>query len=222
MPSTPQLTHPKLRRLWGFLHKYLRRFSRTYCSWVGTTYDNQIAQLPFGLILKCSDGTRIEEVLAMQVARRAGLPVPRVIRYGEHPDTPHAPVSILMTRLPGEELGRVYESLSSEEKLSILHELKGFMEVIRGWANPWAGTRICSLIGSAIRSIRVPNHFAGPFESEQELSKYLLSPSHRRRLTKMPWNVPKLWREYLIALSLPTVIFNPIIYWYSCNFIPGK
>jgi hypothetical protein len=40
-------------------------------------------------------------VLTMQAGRRAGFPVPRVICYGEHPDCPHAPVSILMTRAPG-------------------------------------------------------------------------------------------------------------------------
>jgi hypothetical protein len=63
----------------------------------------------------------------MQVARLAGFPVPRVIRYGDHPDTPHAPVSILMTRVPGEELGQVYETLSDEDKNSILEELKGYI-----------------------------------------------------------------------------------------------
>lgn len=174
IPSTPRPTHPQLRRFWGFLHTYLRRFSRTYCSWVGIPYDNQIAQLPFGLILKWSDGTRIEEVLAMQVARKAGLPVPRVIRYGDHPDAPHAPVSILMIRLPGKELGQVYEELSDEDKRSVLQELKGYLEVMRGWPNPWGGNRICSLLGTAIRSVRVPNHFAGPFESEQEFNEYLI------------------------------------------------
>lgn len=177
IPPTPRLTHPRLRRLWGTLHYYLRRFSRTYCSWIGITYDNQIAQLPFGLILKWSDGTRVEEVLAMQVARAAGFPVPRVICYGEHPDTPHAPVSILMTRVPGKELGQVYGTLSSEEKKSVLQEFKGYLEVMRGWPNPWGGNRICSLIGTAIRSVRVPNHVAGPFESEEEFNEYLIRPS---------------------------------------------
>ena len=177
IPPTPRPTHPLLRRFWGFLHKYMRRFSRSYCSWVGFPYDNQIAQLPFGLILKWSDGTRMEEVLAMQFAKRAGLPVPRVICYGEHPDTPHAPVSILMTRVPGEELGRVYEALSDEDKKSVLQELKGYLEIMRGWSNPWGGDRICSLLGTAIRSVRIPNHFGGPFESEPEFNEFLLRPS---------------------------------------------
>ncbi|GAB1210778.1 hypothetical protein APSETT445_009576 [Aspergillus pseudonomiae] len=136
-----------------------------------------IAQLPFVLILKWSDGTRIEEVLAMQIARRAGLPVPRVLCYGEHLDTPHVPVSILVTRVPGEELGQVYETLNNEDKESISRELKGYLEVIRGWQNPWGGNRICSLLGTAVRSARIPNHYAGPFECEQEFNEYLIQPS---------------------------------------------
>jgi serine/threonine protein kinase len=113
----------------------------------------------------------------MQVARAAGFPVPRVIYYGDHPDTPHAQVSILMTRMPGEELGQAYETLSREDKDSVLQELKGYLEAMRGWPNPWGENRICSLVGTAIRSVRVPNHFAGPFESEEEFNEYLIQPS---------------------------------------------
>lgn len=113
----------------------------------------------------------------MEVARRAGLPVPRVICYGEHPDSPHAPVSILMTRIPGDELGRVYEALSESERNSIQQQLKCYLEAMRRWKNPWGGDRVCSLLGTAVRSIRIPNHLAGPFESEDEFNEYLLRPA---------------------------------------------
>lgn len=93
MPPSPA-THPALAPpLLGSIHWHLRSFSLHYCRWAGIPYDNQIAQLPFGLVLKWSDGTRIEEVLAMQVARAAGFPVPRVIsllRGEEYPESPHA------------------------------------------------------------------------------------------------------------------------------------
>lgn len=52
----------------------------------------------------------------MQVARKTGFPVRQVICYGEHPDSPHAPVSILMTCIPDPELGQIYETLSIEER----------------------------------------------------------------------------------------------------------
>lgn len=112
IPATVRPAHPLLPRFRDIVHRYLQRISDHYCSWVGVLYNNQIAELPFGLILKWSDGTRIEEVLTMQVGRRAGFPVPRVTCYGEHPDCPHAPVSILMTRVPGDELGRVSRRLA--------------------------------------------------------------------------------------------------------------
>lgn len=32
-------------------------------------------------------------------------------------------------------------------------------------------------MGTSIRSIRVPNHLVGPFESEEELNEYLIHPS---------------------------------------------
>ncbi|EFY84946.1 Phosphotransferase family protein [Metarhizium acridum CQMa 102] len=134
-------------------------------------------QLPFGLILKWSDGTRVEEVSAMQVARAAGFPAPKVICYGEHPDAPHAPVSNLMTRLPGKELGQVYEKLSSEDQKSVQRELKGYLDVMRGWKDLRGGKTISSLLGTSIRSVRIPNHFAGPFESEEEFNEYLIRPS---------------------------------------------
>ncbi|KAJ5201648.1 uncharacterized protein N7498_006311 [Penicillium cinerascens] len=82
-----------------------------------------------------------------------------------------------MTRVPGKELGQVYETLSIEDRTSILQELKSYLEVMRGWSNPWGGNRICSLLGTAIRSVRVPNHLIGPFESEEEFNQYLIEPS---------------------------------------------
>ncbi|PYI29827.1 kinase-like protein [Aspergillus indologenus CBS 114.80] len=177
LPPIPRVAPPRVRQFWGIIHTYLRRFSQSYCSWVGVAYDNQIAQLPFGLILKWSDGTRLEEVLAMQVARQAGLPVPKVICYGEHADSPHAPVSILMTRVPGKELGQVYTTLSDEAKEAVARQLDQYLTCIRNWANPWGERRICSIVGTPIRSVRVPNHLAGPFKSEQELNDYLRAPA---------------------------------------------
>lgn len=110
----------------------------------------------------------------MQVVRAAGFPVPKVICYGEHPDSPHALISILMTRMPGRELGEVYETLEPEEKDTILSELKMYLSVMRSWRNPWGSNRLCSVSGGAIRSLRVPNHSIGPYENEQQLNEYLV------------------------------------------------
>ncbi|KAL3454244.1 kinase-like protein [Aspergillus insuetus] len=97
----------------------------------------------------------------MQVARKEGLPVPWVLCYGDHRGSLHAPVSILMTCVAGDELGRVYETLGREERGPIAQERTG----------------ICSIIGTPIRSIRVPRHLMGPFESEQKPNGYLIAPA---------------------------------------------
>src|SRR5437762_7175525 len=93
---------------------------------------------------------------------------------GSTPTLPHAPISILMTRLPGRELGKVYETLSDEDKKTAFSELKTYLSAMRKWANTRGGNRICSISGTAIRSVRVPGHFAGPYENEREFNEYLI------------------------------------------------
>lgn len=177
IPITPKPNHPLVRRVWGHIHTYLKTFSRHYCAWLNYPFDNQIAPLPFGLLLKWSDGTRLEEVLTTQVCHAAGLPTPRIICYGDHPEIPHAPVLILMTRLPGMEIGQVYKSLGVDAKATALAELKTYLATIRGWKCPWGHVRICSIIGGPIRNIRVPNHIVGPYETSDEFHDYLLAPA---------------------------------------------
>ncbi|KAL9092523.1 MAG: hypothetical protein Q9165_004327 [Trypethelium subeluteriae] len=110
----------------------------------------------------------------MKMARSAGFPVPKVIAYGEHPDTPHAPVSILMTRVPGKPLGEIYKIMTDEERKTVFAELRSILCVMRRWSHPWGGERICSVTGAGIRSVRVPNHLIGPCESEAQFNKDLI------------------------------------------------
>lgn len=147
----------------------------------------------------------------MQVARNAGLPVPRVICYSAHPDTPHAPVSILMTRVPGEALGRVYEVFSDEDRNLVLEELRAYLEIMRVWSSLWGELRICSLPGTSIRSAHAPGHFSGPFESEDDLNKYLVRPAWSGGFSsdteyEDALDRAKRWEACVIALSLRTEI----------------
>ncbi|OBT79751.1 hypothetical protein VF21_01413 [Pseudogymnoascus sp. 05NY08] len=64
---------------------------------------------------------------------------------------------LLMTRLPGKEIGQVYESLSTEAKATALAEPKLYL--------------------ATIRHIRVPNHIVGPYETSDEFHDYLLAPA---------------------------------------------
>ena len=130
--------------------------------------------LPFGLLLK-SDGTRLEEVLAMRATRAAGSLVPKVLCYGEHPDMTHAPVSILMTRIPGQCLGEVYVEMTDEERKQILSELKCYLDCVRKWSNPWGLHRISSISNRPIRSVRVPQHIIRPYHDLQNFNEKLIS-----------------------------------------------
>lgn len=83
-----------------------------------------------------------------------------------------------MTRFPGKELGQVYDTLSDEEKEMVFRQLDQFLTYIRNRENPWGESRICSMVGTPIRSVLVPtNHLASPFRSEQELNDYLREPA---------------------------------------------
>lgn len=134
-------------------------------------------ELPFGLILKWSDRTSKEEAAAMQMARAAGMPVPKVLSCGEHPNGPYNRFwSILMTRLPGIPLENSYDSLHVESEEPWLFELKICITSMREWVSPYAGN-ICSVTGTPLRSARVPNHIMGPFANEAEFHDFLLSPA---------------------------------------------
>ncbi|KFY83020.1 hypothetical protein V500_10217 [Pseudogymnoascus sp. VKM F-4518 (FW-2643)] len=82
-----------------------------------------------------------------------------------------------MTRLPGREIGQVYPSLSVDAKATALAELKTYLATIRQWKSPWGDARICAITGGPIRSIRVPNHIVGPYETSDEFHDYLLAPA---------------------------------------------
>ena len=189
LPPIPKPTPLLIRRFWGYVHRFLQHFSsRYYCWWTGTQFSNQIVPLPFGLLLKWSDGTRIEECLATQAMRQAGLPVPKVLCYGEHPNYPHAPVSILMTRMPGTVLyEELWEWFEPAEKATIISDLKLYLDTMRSWRRPSTldtheDQRICSIIGTNVRSVRVPGLRIGPCRDEKEFNKTMIEPAGNPRV----------------------------------------
>lgn len=179
LPRPPAPLSPFMLRIIGWCHRRLQDFSRYYCAWFGIPYRHWMADLPFGLLLKLSDGTSIDEVQSMRAIRAAGFPAPRVISYGAHPETPYAPVSILMTRLPGIELAEVFDDdLPDIERESIEDELRWMLDIMRAWPAPRKPEMpISSITGGSVRSIRVVNHRFGPFESEEEFTNHLQEPA---------------------------------------------
>ncbi|KAK2865486.1 hypothetical protein FQN49_003525 [Arthroderma sp. PD_2] len=182
-PPVPRIYGRTTRRAWGILHKALYRFSEWYCYWFDTPFDVNIVQLPFGLVMKWTDRTSIEEVAAMQMAEAAGMPVPKFICCGEHPNAPYNRVfSILMTRLPGVTLENSDDSLQVEGEEPWLEELKTCVTAMRQWRAP-DKLATGSVIRTSLRSPRVPGHIMGPFVNEKELYEYLFSPASAHGFT---------------------------------------
>jgi hypothetical protein len=175
----PRLLPLFLRRVIGYAHALLYFFSRYYSKWFGIPLCHSIAQLPFGYVLKWADGTSLDEVRAMRIVRMAGVPSPRVISYGEHPATPRAPLSILMTRLPDAELGEVHETLDLVDRETIQGELRAILATLRGWKSPW-GHRVCSVSGKSTQDSRMSGvYHIGPFNKDEfhEWPHCVTSPS---------------------------------------------
>ena len=176
-PPVPGVPSRTSRWLWGKAHHLLRHFSKLYCYLFGTDYNPFIIQLPFGLIIKWTNRTSVEEVIAMQMVRAAGIPAPRVLSCGEHASPRFGrEISILMTRLPGFELENCREPLGVEYEGPWIEELKTCLHAMREWEPP-SQEAICSAIGTALRSSRVPGHIMGPFQDHHSFYQHLFAPS---------------------------------------------
>lgn len=175
-PPMPYVPDRTIRIAWGIIHRSLYYFSQWYCSWFQIPFDPNIVQLPFGLVMKWTDRTSIEEVVSMQMAEAAGIPVPKVLNCGEHPKAPfNRKISILMTRLPGVPLENSDDDLQSDFEEPWLEELKMCVHSMRLWVPP--SQSICSPIGTPLRSSRVPGHIMGPFTNQTQFFEHLISPA---------------------------------------------
>ncbi|EIM84492.1 kinase-like protein, partial [Stereum hirsutum FP-91666 SS1] len=156
----------------GWLHiSILLPLSRLYCR--SRPHLQRIASegcvypLPFNLILKSTERVREQEALATMLAQSMGIPVPRILSYGESdPNESWNWGSILMMRIPGEPLNEVFDSLSPDELATIKGELASHLERMRRYSNRW-GTRICGVDGGDAYGARIPlRHIAAGVDED--------------------------------------------------------
>lgn len=81
-----------------------------------------------------------------------------------------------MTRLPGFTLENSRDPFEGHDEGPWLEELKTCVDAMREWEPP-SQESICSPIGTALRSSRVPDHIMGPFYSHKSFYQHLFAPA---------------------------------------------
>ncbi|KIJ59287.1 hypothetical protein HYDPIDRAFT_118718 [Hydnomerulius pinastri MD-312] len=162
-PPVKSVGSPFANRLRGYFHRVLLPVSRLYCRWKGLGQPVDIYPLPFNLILKCTPRTLEQEAMAIVAARNIGIPVPKMIQYGDH----RSFGSILMSRIPGVMLSEACnsESLSPTQVETIGQELAMYLDLMRNYKSPM-GSRVCSLNGGPLFSPFLPADRVGPCDDE--------------------------------------------------------
>lgn len=152
----------------------------------------------------------------MQMARAAGMPVPKLLCCGKHPNAPYSRTfSILMTRLPGVALENSSYQLEIDAEGPWLEELKTCVHSMRSWYPP-DQSPISSPIGTlyeahgSLITSWVLSQVRGNF---MIISLVLLRAMHlnRMRNTSRRWYVPRSYNNVHIGLCLPMEISKPII-----------
>ncbi|KAJ3496652.1 hypothetical protein NLG97_g2509 [Lecanicillium saksenae] len=85
--------------------------------------------------VKYRDDILRHEADAMQFVKRAGMPVPDVISFGER-DSGEGRIYIEMSYVEGETLHKAWPSLSHEQRLSIAHQMRDILDVMRALPAP--------------------------------------------------------------------------------------
>ena len=146
-------------------HKHARRLS-----W-GTNPGGVIFVSPT-LCIKSTPFTRLAEASAMRfVAQHTSIPVPKVhCAFDERGQT-----YILMERIEGETLARVWGQRSDESRARILRHLKAIVDELRGIPAP-SKPRVSNVDGGPIFDHRLPRKSSwGPFETIQDFHRELRS-----------------------------------------------
>ena len=214
-PPIPAVPSRRTRRFWGLVHKGLRRFAGAYRAWLRWYDTDAMMALPFCLVLKTNfPYTRVEEAVTMQVMRAAGMPLSKVLCYGEidgpdcwpgrrRLDTVEA--SILMTRLPGKRQFNVQDPGNEEldvewEGLWILG-IERCLKAMREWKNPYGENGACSITGGSISSHRVASGLIGPAKNQHDLWTKLFRNVNSHPFQAADWFPEKLRRQTSLGSS---------------------
>ncbi|KAF8572572.1 kinase-like protein [Ramaria rubella] len=105
------------------------------------------------------------------------IPVPKVLDIWQNDKGKY---TFLMERVEGKTLKEVWNIIGDDTKDHIARQLKGYIQQLRDIQPP--GMRISSLNGSSCWDERLSTRPCGPFESEEDFNKYLVS-----KIEKFSW-----------------------------------
>lgn len=108
------------------------------------------------------------------IADNTTIPVPKV-RQTRWNSAPEKGSEYIMDYMPGQPLDRVWKTLNHEQKVSICHQLGGYLSQLKRLK----GKRIEGMNGTAVSvGIRDPR-MVGPFETEKEFNDFLFKSLDR-------------------------------------------
>ncbi|RDW84100.1 aminoglycoside phosphotransferase family protein [Aspergillus mulundensis] len=104
------------------------------------------------------------------IERHTSIPAPRLLDTWET----NGVTNILMTRVPGVQLGQVCHLMSYAERTQLVADLKACVEQLRRIPNttPYL---ICDSLGGPITDHRIPGDTGGPFNTEADFNEHLVS-----------------------------------------------
>lgn len=166
--------------------------------------------LPFDLVLKFGRHVSLSEAQTLQyLSKHTSLPVPRVITAFE---SSSGRKYILMSRVPGVPLSRIFHSLTTEQQRNILHQLQNYINELRTLPPP-KPQFVGAVDFGPLHDERVHDGPFGPFETVAEFHKALRGDleenSGHAELDRMIEEVNS--RDYSCRLTHGDLAFRNII-----------
>lgn len=145
-----------------------------------------VSRHPGGKAKKSGRQIDLGEADALRIAENHGVPVPHVYKVETDPDGLR---HIWMDYIPGNTLGKIWDSLSEDEKKDIAKQLRAILEHMRSIPPPEAHIGSCEGRG-VIDMRRYATEECPPCRDEKEFNDFLLSgildglPNMRSGLTQ--------------------------------------
>ncbi|TGO29116.1 hypothetical protein BPAE_0018g00010 [Botrytis paeoniae] len=159
----------KISKARVYCYHYLVRFGRWLYGPTGTV---SVTRIPFGLYIKQTTRSGLNEPNALKLIEQyTSIPAPRFVDVAEHGDENY----LVMTRVRGQQLRRVYHLVSYTERNCLADDLAGYVAQLRKIPNPTA-YMISDTLGGPVFDHRRPNNgIGGPFNTEADFNNFLVS-----------------------------------------------